>query len=806
MWHPFIDRRHPLAVALQLALLGPGLALLAPLPAVAAGSESATIQAGQRYDVAEGPLAEVLGRYASAAGVALSFDAAQTRGRQSPGLRGVYAVDEGFAALLSGSGLRAVRQASGSYILIDLDAQGALELDATTVTGSRLDATTGGSGSYTTGVMGTATRMPLSLRETPQATTVITRQRMDDQAMTSITDVVRNTPGLFLSRSNGPGRPAFSARGFDIDNVMYDGLPSAYQGWVVGVQPNLAMFDRVEVVRGATGLVTGSGNPSAAINMVRKRPTIDPQVRLSGGAGRWDDYRGEVDVSGALNDSGTLRGRVVGAYRDAHSFRDEEEHDHGLFYAIAEADLSERTTLALGFSRQEDQTNFFWGGLPIGIDGRHLDLPRSAYPGTDWENKEQKVNTLFGDLEHRFDNDWRLRLAAMSSWQDALFSGTYLRRDPALDMYHYAYQSGHDEDQNALDLYASGPLQWLGRSHELVFGVSRRENEMTTQEYTGNGFIPVGGARPDFVRAGKTHNITTQEGAYLTTRLSLADPLKLILGGRLDWYEYDNRSGNGDYKVTRNLTRYAGLVYDLDAHHSLYLSYTDVFQPQTQKDNAGKLLEPVVGENYEIGVKGEYFDGALNASLAVFQIDQKNRASLLADQSGCSTFPTSSCYEAAGLVRSQGVDMELQGALSENWQVGAGYTYTRARYRKDDDPANEGERFDTDQPEHLVKVSTLYHLPGQLEKWRVGGSVYWQSRVYNDVALSGGTYRLDQGSYAVADLLLGYRANEHLDLQLNLNNVFDRTYYSAIGYDISWGSTDTYGEPRSYLLTAKYTF
>ncbi|KOY00287.1 TonB-dependent siderophore receptor [Pseudomonas nunensis] len=678
-----------------------------------------------------------------------------------------------------------------------------LELDATSITSEQLGATTEGTGSYTTGPMQTATKLPLTMRETPQAVTVITRQRMDDQAMTSVNDVVKNTPGLFLSQSSGPGRQTYSSRGFDIDNIMYDGLPSSYSGYTMGVQPNLAMFDRVEVIRGATGLVTGAGNPSAAINMVRKRPTFTPQLSVTGAAGSWDDYRGEFDASGPLNDSGTLRGRMVGSYRDADSFRDKEQSDHGLFYGIAEADLSDSTTASLGFSRQEDQTNFFWGGLPLGTDGHHLNLPRSTYPGTDWENKKLRVDTVFGDIEHSFDNDWKLHFAGSTSTLDGMFSGTYLSRyDGPLET--TAWQSKQDEKQTAFDTYASGPVEAFGRTHEVVIGTSKRIYDNTSKDYSPyDTGLPIGAPKPDFVRDGKTHNITTQDAVYLTTRLSLADPLTLILGGRLDWYDYDDRSGDGDYKVTRNLTRYGGLIYKLDDHHSVYASYTDIFTPQTSQDLSGKLLDPIVGENYEIGIKGEYFDGALNASLAVFQTDQKNRSTEAATQLGC---PVLTCYEASGLVRSQGIDMELQGALTENWQVGAGYTYTRAHYIKDSDPANKNQRFETDTPEHLFKLSTVYHLQGQLEKLRVGGNVYWQSRMYNDVAVANGTYRLEQGSYAVADLMAGYQVTKHLDLQLNANNIFDRVYYAAIGSSTVWGSTDTYGDPRSYGLTAKYSF
>ncbi|MFJ5239225.1 TonB-dependent siderophore receptor [Pseudomonas neuropathica] len=679
-----------------------------------------------------------------------------------------------------------------------------LELDATEIGATQMSSTTEDTQSYTTGPMRTATKLSLTMRDTPQAVTVITRQRMDDQNMTSINDVVKGTPGLFLSQASGPGRQTYSSRGFDIDTIMYDGLPSAYSPFSMAVQPNLAMFDRVEIVRGATGLVTGAGNPSAAINLVRKRPTADQRVTLTGAAGSWDDYRGEIDASSPLNESGTLRGRVVSSYQGADSFRDKEENDHGLFYAIGEADLSDSTTATLGFSRQNEQTNYFWGGLPIGTNGHHLDLPRSTYPGTDWENRKLQIDTVFGEVEHRFDNDWKLHVAGSSSTLDGEFSGTYLSRY-AGPLETTAYQSHHTDKQRSLDVFASGPFEAFGRSHELVVGASNRVYDATTKEYDPYTTAwPIGAPKPDFVRDGKTRNVTTQDAVYLTTRLSLADPLTLILGGRLDWYDYDDRTADGDYKVTRNLTRYAGLIYKLDDHHSVYASYTDIFTPQTQKDLGGKVLEPIVGENYEVGIKGEYFDGALNASLAVFQMDQTGRATQADNQFGC---PVLTCYGSSGKVRSQGVDMELQGALTDNWQVGAGYTYTRAHYIKDENPANDNQRFETDTPEHLFKVSTVYRFQGPLQHLRVGGNVYWQSRMYNDVALANnGSYRLEQGGYAVTDLMAGYEVNKHMDLQVNANNIFDRVYYTAIGSNVTWGSNDNYGNPRSYMLTAKYKF
>lgn len=694
-------------------------------------------------------------------------------------------------------------------------APAAATLATVTVQGARGNATED-TGSYTTGEMRTATRLDLGARETPQSTTVITHQRIEDQAMTSVADVVKYTPGLHLRSADGPGRPSFSARGFDIDKVMYDGLPSHYQGWGIGTLANLAMFDRVEIVRGATGLVTGSGNPSAAINMVRKRPTRDTRVALTASAGSWDDYRGEIDASGRLDASGNVRGRVVGAYQNGNTFRTAEQFYHGLLYGVVEADLGPRTTLFAGISYQDDYTNSFWGGLPLAADGRHMNLPRSTNPSNEWERKDQELATVFADLEHRFGAGWSLRLAATRAEQKATFYGTYLQAGDVPNRFaHSFYRADYDEDRSAFDAFASGPVALFGRRHEVSVGVSGRELKTARQNYENLGLVsgdidirnwhPSSTVAPRPSRTNVATDVVRERGVNAMTRLDPADSVKVILGGRLDWYEYENRSGDGSYKVPRNVTRYAGVLYDVDARHTLYASFTDVFQPQTAQDIAGRMLEPVTGRNYEAGVKGEYFGGMLNASAAVFQVDQANRAKLLTDQGGCLTFPAVSCSEASGLVRSKGIDLELQGSLTPAWQIGAGFTYASTKYVRDSDASLAGTQFDTDTPRQLFKLSTQYRLPGA-DRWRIGGSLYRQGSIWNDVPVGGGFVKVEQEAYALLDLMASWRVDSRLDLQLNVANVFDKRYYRGIGYDTYWGSVDTWGDPRKFQLTARYRF
>ncbi|WP_244216249.1 TonB-dependent siderophore receptor [Phytopseudomonas daroniae] len=799
----------PLARAVHAA----ALSLIIAGGSLAAASLQAAEQAAQQsraYQVPAGNLSSALSDFASQAGITLPIEPSLVEGLRSPGLNASSSVEGGLRQLLQGTGLQAVPQGNGLYLLTPAQAAQGLELGATNVTGRALASTTENSGSYTTGAMQTATKLPLSLRETPQSVSVITRKRMDDKAMTSISDVVQSTPGVFLNNSGGVGRPSFSARGFDVDNVMYDGFPTSLLTYLPSGEANLAMYDRVEIVRGATGLAQGAGSPSGAINLVRKRPTHEFQGTLTGSAGSWDDYSGTLDVGGPLNENGTLRARTVVSRQDARSFRDSVEHDHDLFYGVVDADLSESTTLTLGAYRQKNHTNYIWGGLPMARGGGHLGLPRDTFLGHDWEYSDNRTTGYFATLEQGFANDWTLRLAAMQSKTDTdVLASSVWEYDR-----HYLWTEAMEQKETGYDLALSGPFQLLGQEHDLTLGVSKRQLDYRSGK-AWSAFIDAGSnpfewdpgahTKPEYVTGSNgLPETTTQDSVYASTRLRLSEPLSLILGGRVDWYEFDDRENSeGNYKVTRNLTRYAGLVYDLDANHSVYVSYTDIFKPQSERGLDRKPLEPVVGENYEVGIKGEYYDGALNASLAVFQIDQKNRAQTLTGQLGCGSTPDSSCYEAAGLVRSKGIDLEIQGALTDNWQVAAGYTYTQTKYVSDANAAREGEDFDRKKPRQLFKLSTLYTLPGELQRWRVGGDLYQQSRIRT--AADDGSWRNQQGSYTVVGLVAGYKASEQLDLQLNVNNLVDRTYYSSVANG-EWYPYDIYGDPRNFKMTARYSF
>ncbi|MFD2407036.1 TonB-dependent siderophore receptor [Azorhizophilus paspali] len=764
---------------------------MVPLTAQAAE----TVQTGQvvDFDVPAGPLDQVLGQFGRQAGIPISVNADRTASKRSSGLRGRYSVEQGFERILAGTGFSAARQGDGSYLLIEQSGNSsAVSLDAISVAASNeLGATTEDSGSYTTGSMNTATKLSLSIRETPQSVTIITRQRMDDQDIDSLEEAVQETPGLIVQRS-GPERPTFYARGFEVDNIMYDGLPTTSGGDYIP-SPNTAMYDRIEIVRGATGLVQGAGNPSAAINLVRKRPTIGEKINITGSTARWDEYREEFDISEPLNSSGSLRGRTVASYQKNQSFQDVVENETGLLYGIIEGDLTDNTTFTLGASYQNDNNNSGWGGLPTAANGKNLHLPRSTYLGYNWEYWDQEVKIAFSELEHRFNNGWKLRLVGTKSWTDMEYLGTSIRRN-GTGLSQVAGHYKYDYDQYSYDVFANGPFQFLGREHELVIGGNSRT--LSRDAIGGQGTVatnidiyntnPDRVAKPNFNMSSYVFRENTrQKGIYLATRLSLTDSLKFIIGHRMDWYHYDSktlsRNTSNKYKITREHTRYAGLIYDIDENHSIYASYTDIFKPQSSLDTSGQIISPLKGKNYELGLKGEYFDGALNTSLAIFQLDQENRAQAINDQQNdCPTYPATTCYQAAGKVRTRGFDAEINGAIMPNWQLAIGYSYVSTKYKQDANEENEGRVFDTDLPRQLFKMTTTYQLPGGLSSWRVGGSLYRQSKIYNKGTTGGVDYYVKQKAYTIADLMINYKLTEDLDARINISNLFDKNTTKAL--------------------------
>jgi outer membrane receptor for ferric coprogen and ferric-rhodotorulic acid len=650
------------------------------------------------------------------------------------------------------------------------------------------------------------TKMLLAPRDVPQSVSVITKQRIEDQNLESVGEVLDNTTGIATEIIDSE-RSSYFSRGFYINNYTFDDIPTSVSDvWNFGdAAEDTAIYDRIEVVRGATGLMTGAGNPAASVNMVRKHADSSEFTgNLSASYGSWNKQRYVADLSGPLNESGTVRGRIIAGYQDQDGWLDRYHKDKKFLYGVVDADVSENTTLSLGYDYQQSHTgNPTWGGLPTWYsNGARTHFDRSTNPSADWTHYDIDSRKVFANVKHDFDNGWTFRLNgthAEETFNDKLL---YIEDFPDAatgeGISGFGSKDRGTRKMDSVDTYASGPFHLFGRQHELVAGVSysRQHNDTysadgpmdtdQTGSFNGwNGDV----AEPDWGDWYQNlDDVVRQKSAYTAARFSLANPLALIIGAR--YTQWSTVGTSGDMRKN-NLTPYGGLVYDINDTWSAYASYTSIFQPQTYRDRDGRYLAPATGKNYETGLKSDWMDGRLTATFAVFRIEQNNVAQ--ADGDNFVNGSSEQAYYAAQGTVSKGAEFELNGAVTDNLQM----TFGATRYVARD---NTGSRLNSNMPQTELKLFSRYRLP-MLPDLTVGGGVNWQNRTFQDATgPDGATVRVYQGSYPLANLFARYQVTKQMAVQANVDNLFDRTYYSWLS------DYAVYGEPRNYSVTVSYTF
>lgn len=765
------------------------------------------------YNIPAGSLAAALSQFAAANGVTISFSSAETNGLQSSGLKGDYELLQGFDLLLQGSGLQIRQAGEKRYVLVRPAASGSLELGATSITGAGPETSTESTGSYTmTRPISTATKLGLSIKETPQSVSVMTRQRMDDQNLINITDVLEASVGIStFNQGIGTDLDQPYSRGFTVSNYLLDGLPR--ESGMYSLQTSTALYDRVEIIRGATGLMGGVGSPGASINMIRKRPTPARQASISTEVGSWDHYGLGVDVSGPLNDTGSIRSRLVLDYKNQNSWLDRYESRTSLFYGVTEFDLGDSTMLSVGLSHQRnDNESPMRSGVPLYYfndyaNGSKINLPRSYNNAPDWSFYDLRQSNLFVALDQQFGNGWtgKMELSHTQYEQNAVSYYQYGEIDPAtgLGSSITAVKWVQPNQTSALDAYLTGPFSLLGRDHELVAGLALSHKDIKSENYNwlygwnssydgrlGNiwEWNGSGANRPTFDMTGKTDTEETQYSAYLTSRFNLTDATHLILGSRImDWRRdsHTRRVTGVSTQETKTesgvVVPFAGLVYDLNETWSLYGSYTQIFNPQgaSVRDINNAPLDPEEGTAYELGIKAGFDESRINASLAVFRSEQDNVAEL----DGTTGF-----YRTLQGITTEGVELEANGELSEGWNVSGGYAYSVSEDA-------QGKRAMSRIPRHALKGFTTYRLTGAWSKLTIGGGFNWKSRF----GFEGADFP-EQDSYVILDAMTRYEINKQLSATLKVSNLLDKKYFASIT------DNGVYGEPRNAVLSLKYSF
>lgn len=679
-----------------------------------------------------------------------------------------------------------------------------------------------GYGAYGTS---TATGFPLTLRDTPQNVSIVSAQQIKDQHLHSLGKVVQNAVGLYTDIKGSPvsGYTVLYARGNKVENFQLDGMPMnnvGFGGKGPGDEPNgwaminTAQYDRVEVLRGATALMDGSGQPSATVSLHRKRPTKAFQGNVDLKMGSFNAHGVETDISGSLNAAQTLRGRLVASYLGADGFQERTDNRNGMVYGITEWEMTPSTTLSVGGTYQymRDRNSSMFGlvlydtnGDAINVERKHNATINGSYV------KHTNLNT-FVELKHRFNPNWELKAeygyAKGHRDQVAGLVGSLFAMNAPWGFMSAGVTVRSDEkpEQHNFTLSLNGNYQLFGREHEAMFGLSgyhlkndqpRYERQINrifdkAQLLNFNGNYPLA----DWQSTATDFNRTRQIGGYAATRLHLTDKLAVIAGGRYTSFKVKEETQylNGNNSEA-SFTPYTGVVYDLTDNFSVYSSYAQIFKPQTKHTQNGDYLEPEKGSNAEVGLKGEFFDGKLNGSLAFFET-RKNNVGYCAAY--LNNGATCEYYDVDPKTKTRGFEVEFNGLITDNWALSAGYSRAKGK-------TPDGKQINPEVPVQQFKLFSSY----QWNDLTFGAGLRWQSEMNENIpwGLQNATAEQEakaravsrQKPYAVVDAMVRYRLNQHTDITLNVENLLNKKYRTS-------PNSHSYGTPRNVVGTFSYKF
>lgn len=806
---------------LCLALFAPStLFALTPL-ALASGTAQAAQAGSERgFDIAAGSLSGALNQFSRQAGIYLVGSDALARGKVSNGLRGRYGVEQGLQALLQGSGLQAVAQGASGYVLqpAPVASGDALELQPTSVTGAQVpSANAQADVGYRAVQSTTASKTSTSLADTPRSVSVVTRQRMDDQKSQTLTEVLGYVPGIFappFAAGDGQAGDLFFIRGFNATDYGYgllrDGL--RVQGNRYDTTSEPYGLERVEVFRGPTSILYGENAPGGVVNLVSKKPTQDARGQLQLSYGSHARRQLGIDVSGPLDDSGNVLGRMVMLGRKSGTQVDHQPDDRLYLAPSLTLNLDDANTLTVLGTYQRDRTLMELGYPAAGtlLHNPNGKIDKSALLGNpDWDDFERETWTLGYEFAHIFNDAWQFRqnsrymqsrIDRQEIWPGNLNNGGF-----GTVVTNTAYDRDNKSIAYSLDNQLEGKVQTGAVDNTVLLGVSLDRTSFNQDWNAGFGgrvnvFDPVYTGPP--VTATAVQNALLEQtlyGAY-TQLQSRVDNWVLLLGGRYDRVNSTYRNKAGTLNAPADLdywdgqfTWQAGLMYQFGNGVSPYLSYSTAYNPTQQVSSTSGPLEPTTSEQYEVGVKYEPVGWNTAISASVYDLRKKDDSlydSAVGD------------YRNVGRSRAKGVELEINSDLSENLSLTSAYTYTDSRITKDAPGSLLEDRQMTGVPRNQLSLWANYRfLDEGLKGLRIGAGVrhFDSTFAYTSPALYG---TLDSGDVTLVDAAVGYAIDAQWSAELNARNLLNKEYATGCNN----AGRCYWGEERTLLATLTYNW
>ncbi len=634
----------------------------------------------------------------------------------------------------------------------------------------------------------TATKTDTPLIETPQSVTVITSEQIRDQASPNLQEALRYTPGVRNELYGIDNRGDwFALRGSDESTVLLDGLRLPLTGYygVVRIEP--FAYERIEVLRGPSSIIAGQNDPGGVVNLVSKRPQPDAAKELGLSFGSFDHREIRADATGPLNEDGSLLYRLIAVGKESDTQIDYADEQRTLVAPSLTWLASDRASVTMYGEYQYDRsknTNAF-----LGLDGTlrpapNGPIPRDLFIGEPGWDRYGGTRWRFGYASEFWLNDsWQLRHSLRHDDVEGLMKSMYANwwdgfmdengnLDPEgqyLGRLTYVY-----EDRARMtggDLLTEGHFKTGAVEHTVLFGMDGMTSDSRQRSSDGTGpalnvYDPIYGIVGEPILDDSlpmTRNEITRVGFLAQDQMKLFDQLSLRTGVRRDKVRnvvVDSETQE-DWATSINV----GLVYEVVPGLAPYLSYSESFNPVTGTDAAGRGFKPKRGEQIEAGLKWEAQSIPVQASAAVYSIDEKNRLANDPDNFGFSV--------QIGDARVRGVELETQGQVG-SWSLIGGYAYTKVRASA----ASFGGDLDSDQqlegiPEHTASIWAVHDFERLgIRGLRVGAGARYVSRIGD------GTGDVFVPSVTLFDAMASYDAGAWR-VALNANNLTDKSYIAT---------------------------
>ncbi|WP_275691419.1 TonB-dependent siderophore receptor [Pseudomonas allii] len=666
-----------------------------------------------------------------------------------------------------------------------------LELDTISVTTDAYESATGPVKGYRATRSASATKTDTAIRDIPQSISVIPATVLKDLGSTNVERALEFAGGV--SKQNNFGGLTlyeYSVRGFTTSEFYQDGF-SANRGYPS--TPDAANIERIEVLKGPAASLYGRGDPGGTVNIVTKKPQPEAFTTVQTSAGSWDRYRTAVDVNTPLDSEGNVLSRVNLAVEDNHSFRDHVQSKRVFVAPSFSWQLDPDTSLLVESEFVRHSSTF---------DRGIVDAPgvsRSTFLGEPNDGDiDNHNNRLQATLEHHLNDAWKLRLASHykqgSLWGDASENRALNIDGHTVNRRYRERSTGWHDSITQLEL--RGLFDIGSWQHELLVGTEyedyRKKERVTTiagSPYAIDIYNPVyGQPKPNGQRSGTDFFEQTKSHALnLQDQIVFTDRLRGMVGARFEHFEQridDFTRNHAKAEQTHDaFTQRAGLLYQLTPQVGVFANSSTSFKPNSGLGADNKSFKPEEGVGYEVGIKSELFDDRLSATLAAFHIEKENVLTL---------DPATNLNRAVGKARSQGLDLQLTGQVTDAVRVIGAFAYIDAEVTKGDKVIPAGSRILGVAKRSGSLLGVYEFQDGALRGSDLGAAFTY----VGDRSGEAGT-DFELPAYHTVDLLAHYKATDNVTVGLNLNNLFDEKYYER-SYSNYWISP---GEPRNLTVS-----